>query len=33
MPEPGFYKPVRRGLEIKIADKLEELRKKNAATG
>ena len=33
MPDPGFYKPVRRGLEIKIADKLEELRKKNAATG
>jgi putative ATPase len=33
MPEPGFYKPVRRGLEIKIADKLEELRKKNEATG
>jgi putative ATPase len=33
MPEPGFYKPVRRGLEIKIADKLEELRKKNSATG
>jgi putative ATPase len=33
MPEPGFYQPVRRGLEIKIADKLEELRKKNSATG
>jgi putative ATPase len=33
MPEPGFYKPVPRGLEIKIADKLEELRKKNAAKG
>jgi putative ATPase len=33
MPEPGFYRPVRRGLEIKIADKLEELRKKNSATG
>jgi putative ATPase len=33
MPDPGFYRPVRRGLEIKIADKLEELRRKNAGTG
>ena len=33
MPDPGFYKPVRRGLEIKIADKLEELRKRNSGTG
>jgi putative ATPase len=33
MPEPGFYKPVQRGLEIKIADKLAELRKKNSAKG
>jgi putative ATPase len=33
MPEPGFYQPVQRGLEIKIADKLAELRKKNSATG
>jgi putative ATPase len=33
MADPGFYKPVRRGLEIKIADKLEELRKKNSAKG
>lgn len=33
MPEPGFYQPVARGLEIKIANKLAELRKKNAATG
>ena len=33
MPDPGFYRPVRRGLEIKIADKLEELRKRNQATG
>ena len=33
MPDPGFYRPVRRGLEIKIADKLEELRKRNSATG
>ncbi|MDD2712153.1 MAG: replication-associated recombination protein A [Simplicispira sp.] len=31
MPEPGFYQPVRRGLEIKIADKLEQLRARNAA--
>jgi putative ATPase len=33
MQEPGFYKPVRRGLEIKIAEKLEELRRKNASKG
>jgi putative ATPase len=33
MPKPGFYRPVRRGLEIKIADKLTELRQKNAAAG
>ena len=33
MPEPGFYRPVQRGLEIKIADKLAELRKKNSSTG
>eukprot|EP01032_Pedospumella_encystans_P015505 gene15506-17728_t len=33
MADPGFYRPVRRGLEIKIADKLEELRKKNLAAG
>jgi putative ATPase len=26
MPEPGWYKPVPRGLEIKIADKLSQLR-------
>ena len=31
MAEPGFYRPVRRGLEIKIADKLEQLRARNAA--
>ena len=30
MPEPGFYQPVRRGLEIKIADKLAQLRQRNA---
>ncbi len=30
MAEPGFYRPVNRGLEIRIADKLRELREKNA---
>ena len=29
MAEPGFYKPVSRGLEIKIAEKLEQLKRKN----
>jgi len=29
MPSPGFYRPVQRGLEIRIADKLEELRRLN----
>jgi putative ATPase len=29
MPEPGFYRPVERGLEIKIADKLRALRALN----
>jgi putative ATPase len=33
MAQPGFYRPVQRGLEIKIADRLLELRKKNSATG
>ncbi|NMM80399.1 recombination factor protein RarA [Acidovorax sp. SRB_14] len=31
MAEPGFYQPVRRGLEIKIADKLDQLRARNAS--
>ncbi|MDD2177014.1 replication-associated recombination protein A [Acidovorax sp. D2M1] len=31
MPEPGFYQPVERGLEIKIALKLRELRERNVA--
>ena len=31
MAAPGFYRPVRRGLEIKIADKLDQLRARNAA--
>ena len=33
MPEPGFYQPVERGLEIKIAQKLRALRERNAAAG
>jgi putative ATPase len=33
MADPGFYRPVRRGLEIKISEKLEELRRKNLAKG
>jgi putative ATPase len=31
MQSPGFYKPTQRGLEIKIAEKLNELQRKNAA--
>ncbi len=31
MPEPGFYRPVARGLEIRIAEKLQELKARNAA--
>ena len=29
MPAPGFYQPVERGLEIRIADKLRELQRLN----
>jgi hypothetical protein len=29
----GFYRPVERGLEIKIADKLRTLRDKNKQAG
>ena len=29
MSPPGFYRPVQRGLEIRIADKLDELRRLN----
>ena len=29
MAAPGFYKPVRRGLEIRIAEKMDELRTRN----
>ncbi len=29
MGDPGFYRPVERGLEIRIADKLKELRRLN----
>jgi len=31
MAEPGFYRPVPRGLELRIAEKLEDLRQRNAA--
>jgi len=31
MTEPGFYRPVERGLEIKIAEKLRSLRAQNQA--
>ena len=33
MPAPGFYQPVARGLELKIADKLSELRALNNKQG
>ena len=33
MPEPNFYRPVERGLEIRIADKLRELKKRNHQSG
>jgi putative ATPase len=33
MDNPGFYRPVRRGLEIRIDDKLTELSQKNALEG
>ena len=33
MAPPGFYRPVERGLEIRIAEKLRELRKRNAQAG
>jgi putative ATPase len=29
MAAPGFYRPVQRGLEIKIADKLRTLKERN----
>ncbi len=31
MAQPGFYRPTERGLEIKIAEKLRDLRARNAA--
>ena len=31
MAEPGFYQPVERGLEIKIAQKMRSLRERNAS--
>jgi putative ATPase len=33
MPDPGFYRPVERGLELKIAEKMASLREKNRARG
>ena len=33
MAEPGFYQPVPRGLEIKIGEKLAELRRRNRDAG
>jgi putative ATPase len=33
MAEPGFYQPVERGLEIKIAEKMRTLRAQNEAAG
>jgi len=33
MAEPGFYRPVERGLEIKIAEKMRGLRAQNQAAG
>jgi replication-associated recombination protein RarA len=33
MESAKFYHPVERGLEIKIADKLRELRNKNKQAG
>lgn len=32
MPEPGFYQPVERGLEVKIAQKMRDLRERNGWT-
>jgi putative ATPase len=29
MADPGFYQPVERGLEIKIAEKLRQLKQRN----
>jgi len=31
MPAPGFYRPVDRGLEIRIGEKLAELQRRNQA--
>jgi len=33
MPAPGFYRPVDRGLEMKIAEKMANLREINRARG
>ena len=31
MPAPGFYRPVKRGLELKIAEKMARLNELNQA--
>ena len=33
MPEPNFYRPTERGLEIKISEKLRELKTRNVQAG
>ena len=33
MPEPDFYQPVPRGLEIRIGERLAELRRRNTQAG
>jgi len=33
MAQPGFYQPVARGLEIRIGEKLAELRRRNREAG
>jgi len=33
MAAPGFYRPVERGLEIRIAEKLRQLRERNLQQG
>jgi putative ATPase len=33
MPAPGFYRPVERGLEIRIAEKLRQLRSRDHQGG
>ena len=33
MPAQEFYRPVERGLEIRIADRLRELKRRNSQAG